>query len=213
MLIMSEEDDYDDGPALTALQFKALSWAISVAPDFWCVDAGCLYRDENGNEYIDHLAVGDDLPSKHKHRYDKPFYEKMAVASKVFGKRLLPYAERALTTSELDPIPLTTAEELILDALVREAQRQIDDETWHYEEVHEWGETREKNDDVWPEPTHADRDWGMFTSVALWDRDFEMLFDDASDGIERDDHPIAQQLGFANLEFKDWFEPFGGLKP
>lgn len=64
------------------------------------------------------------------------------------------------------------------------------------------------NEDPWPEPTPQDHDWSLFTSVTYWDLDFEILFESASDGLESADHPIAKALGFANLEFKDWFKPF-----
>lgn len=43
--------------------------------------------------------------------------------------------------------------------------------------------------------------------MSFEDRDFEWLYDFSKDGVT-DDHEVARLAGFANLSFRDWFEPF-----
>ncbi|MCA1602384.1 MAG: hypothetical protein LC776_12325 [Acidobacteria bacterium] len=47
----------------------------------------------------------------------------------------------------------------------------------------------------------------MLDDVGFEDRDFEWLYNLSHDGIT-DDPRLAEQLGFANLGFEEWFEPF-----
>jgi hypothetical protein len=44
-------------------------------------------------------------------------------------------------------------------------------------------------------------------SLSFEDRDFEWLYDLTHDGVT-DDPEIKARVGFANLGFDDWFEPF-----
>ena len=48
--------------------------------------------------------------------------------------------------------------------------------------------------------------FGDFASLAFEDRDFEILYDMASDGIE--DTQVGVSMGDGNLEFGEWFDPF-----
>ncbi len=50
-------------------------------------------------------------------------------------------------------------------------------------------------------------DFDDFRDAFFEDLDFEFLYDDAYDGIEKAD--IAEGMGIANLAFADWFERFG----
>lgn len=50
-------------------------------------------------------------------------------------------------------------------------------------------------------------DFEAFYDSLFEDTDFEYLFDDAYDGIEKTD--LAETMGMTNLAFADWFKRFG----
>lgn len=50
-------------------------------------------------------------------------------------------------------------------------------------------------------------DFGAFEQELFEDLDFEMLYDNAYDGIE--ETAFAEELGVVNLAFADWFTSFG----
>jgi hypothetical protein len=53
----------------------------------------------------------------------------------------------------------------------------------------------------------ADQAFERFQEVYFEDRDFEMLFDDSTDGLDQVPE-VATALGFESLAFEDWFKPF-----
>lgn len=50
-------------------------------------------------------------------------------------------------------------------------------------------------------------DYSDFRQSLFEDLDFELIYEDAVDGIESGD--VAETLGIANLAFADWFTRFG----
>ena len=50
-------------------------------------------------------------------------------------------------------------------------------------------------------------DFGLLEEYLFEDLDFEFLYDNSSDGIERS--AVAETIGMENLPFADWFERFG----
>ena len=54
-----------------------------------------------------------------------------------------------------------------------------------------------------------DYDWGACVDLLFQDTDVLMLFDAGLDGIEDPEGEINQALGMANLQAREWFEPFG----
>ena len=81
----------------------------------------------------------------------------------------------------LDPLPSCTAEELALHILIEQAKTQLLADA-------------------------IESDFSLFESLAFEDRDFEILYDMASDGIE--DTQVGASMGYGNLQFNEWFEPF-----
>ncbi len=80
-------------------------------------------------------------------------------------------------------IPLScVAEELAADVLIREAEALLDQRG-----------VKANFDDLY--------------DALFEDLDFEYLYDDAYDGIEKDD--IAETMGITNLAFADWYTRFG----
>ena len=81
----------------------------------------------------------------------------------------------------LAPLPSCTAEALALHILIEQARNQL-----HAEAI---------------EP-----DFSLFESLAFQDLDFEVLYDMSIDGIE--DTQVGASMGYGNLQFNEWFEPF-----
>ncbi|HEV8191410.1 MAG TPA: hypothetical protein VGP82_07975 [Ktedonobacterales bacterium] len=78
--------------------------------------------------------------------------------------------------------PSCVAEELAADVLIREAEAILDQQSVkaHFDDLYD---------------------------AFFEDLDFEYLYDDAYDGIEKAD--IAETMGITNLAFADWFKRFG----
>lgn len=57
------------------------------------------------------------------------------------------------------------------------------------------------------ETTDEETDFNAFKELLFEDIDFELLYDNAFDGIE--ETQLAEKLGIANLAFADWFTSFG----
>ena len=78
--------------------------------------------------------------------------------------------------------PSSTAEELVLHAVIARARDELG-------------------------PLGEDDPYADFVEVTFQDTDVLLLFDPAMDGVEKSD--VAARMGFANLKFEEWFEPFG----
>jgi len=117
------------------------------------------------------------LPEKYLHRYNQLFARQFLACLMTVAWKL----------TSPDPQWLAcVGEELALDALLRQAEIQLDVEGEH-------------------------ADFGDFEDVAFEDTDFKVLFDPAWDGIE--DSEVGEYLRMANLHLADWFKPFRESDP
>lgn len=154
---------------LAKSHIDALEAACEILADEYAADIRSLERGDPSEE----TSMAGYLPRKYILRYDLAFAELFKAA---FGSVV-----NKLWAKECYVLD-STAEELALDSIVREA------EVW----LEEHGK-------------HAKLD-GFYDSV-FWDTDFEYLFDPKMDGIETDEE-IAKQMNLVNLEFDRWFVPF-----
>ena len=124
-------------------------------------------------------ALGDCLPERYLYRYTPLFLKQFVVCIITVTWKL----------AQPEHMPLSSlAEELAAWALVRKAQTLI-----------EMGE--EEGGQTIDDP------FEKFIDTYFEDLDFEYLFDDAYDGIEKEVE-LVQVLGMASLSLQDWFKPF-----
>lgn len=121
-------------------------------------------------------AISNHLPSRYASYYDGLFAREWTTTVAVVGWKLAQSGKPKLAC---------VAEELALNALIREAITQL--------EMHD-----EASDEAV---------WGDFRDVAFEDEDFLYLFDPAFDGIENDPEAI-EHLTLVGLPFPEWFKPF-----
>lgn len=146
--------------------------------------AAIVYLDEcyaavqrcAAGERFAEMDVAAHLPPRYAHYYDGLFAKEWTTTVAVVGWKL---------SQRERPMFSCLAEELALNALIREAEVQL--------ELHGG-----RSD-------HAR--WGDFRDWALEDQDFLYLFDPAFDGIE-DDAVAKERFTFVGLPFAEWFMPF-----
>ena len=148
---------------------------------------------EARHEAFESMISGGILPRKHLLRYDTEFLRDFDLClESVAFKLVSPRSEHLGCTGE----------ELALAAVFGHLDYVIDEELIG-EKILEQTKCVASREDIKEEMNDLH-------SMMIEDADYEILFDDAMDGLESDDSPVARQLGFANLEFKDWFVPFNG---
>ena len=137
-----------------------------------------LKNIEGPKDLID-TTLGDCLPKRYLYSYT-PLFLKQFVVSLIIVVRKLAQPEHKSLSS--------LAEELAAWAIVSKAQSLI-----------------EMEEDM-GEKTMRDP-FDRFIDIYFEDLDFEYLFDEAYDGIDKESE-LAQMLGMASLSLKDWFKPF-----
>ncbi|MFJ4598437.1 tetratricopeptide repeat protein [Streptomyces griseoluteus] len=95
------------------------------------------------------------------------------------------------------PLPTCTGEEMALHIAIDHASSMVVDEPEFVADL-----VRELP------PHHDDWDWELCVSSLFEDIDVLFLYEPWSQGIEDPDSFLNQQMGIANLEAPDWFEPF-----
>lgn len=149
---------------------------------------GIVQDAVNDDECLDSVIDYGFLPAKHRLHYSPAFLRAFAMLVSIAGRKVASQGEEALTC---------TAEEIAFSAIYKVASDAFSKKPFFWT----------RND----RPNKGERRAGAlsdFYSLANEDRDFEMLFDGAQDGIEDDDGPVARRLGFVNLGIKNWFDPF-----
>ncbi|HJS93738.1 MAG TPA: hypothetical protein VJ741_05705 [Solirubrobacteraceae bacterium] len=121
-------------------------------------------------------AIAEHLPTRFEPYYDGLFAKEWTTTVAIVGWKL---------AQEGRPKLACLAEELALNALIREAITQL--------EIHD----QDSDDGA----------WGDFRDLAFEDEDFLYLFDPAFDGIE-DDPEATEHLTLVGLPFAQWFKPF-----
>lgn len=157
---------------LTESHREALAAAFTILCDdfFDAYDPGAP-----GFDFMEDTRLGSYLPPRHRLRYDASFARRFFLTFSTVGWKLAQPVEDSLMLS-------CVAEELALDALIREAE--------------EWLKSVRR----------IDTDFSDFRDSAFQDADFEYLFDDRWDGVDEDAE--AADLGLTQLRFDRWFEPF-----
>lgn len=125
---------------------------------------------------FDDTFLANYLPRSFAHRYSLGFFKRFLLALVSVGTKL----------ASGDVVQLSsTAEELAFNAIVESAKIGLEVGTM-----------------LDADPERLD----IFAEEVLEDRDFEMLFYDEFDGVEKSS--IAEDMGVANLSFEQWFTPF-----
>lgn len=119
--------------------------------------------------------VGSYLPERYLYKYTPIFLKKFGVCLITVAWKLA--QPKRLMLSSL-------AEELAALIIIREAKRELEDES----------------------DTEVANPFDAFIDTFFEDTDFEFLYEDRFDGIEETE--LAQSLGISSLAFKDWFVPF-----
>jgi hypothetical protein len=138
-----------------------------------CYDA--LHSTPGHASFVE-TAIAEHLPPRYERYYDGLFAKEWTTAVAVVGWKLAQRERPALSC---------VAEELALNALIREAVTQL--------EMHDQESDRAA--------------WDDFRDLAFEDEDFGYLFDPAFDGIENDPEAV-RELTLVGLPFPEWFKPF-----
>ena len=137
-----------------------------------------LKNIEDPKDLVD-TTLGDCLPERYVYRYTPLFLKQFVVCIITVVWKLAQPEHQPLSS---------LGEELAAWALVRKAQTLME-----MEEEAGGPKTRDP--------------FGRFIDTYFEDLDFEYLFDEAYDGIDKEAE-LAQVLGMASLSLKDWFKPF-----
>jgi len=137
------------------------------------------------------------LPRKHMTLYTPDFLDAFAMSAFVVARKV--------ASSSRSHMLVCTAEELAFRAMVMVTMNALG-----------------KNPFFWPKGLMKQETKGRrrrlrnkldrFETLAIEDRDVDLLFDMKLDGIEDKDHPAAIQTGIVNLSPRDWFSPFADRK-
>lgn len=126
-------------------------------------------------------AIGEWMPRRFLLRYDAVFADRLLAEA----RRLEGTLEKGRAASWAYPhegFLNSVAEEMLMAIVVDLADEQ--------------SSSLEQSEDL-----------EALRSLSFEDRDFEWLYDLSHDGVT-DDPVIKAQVGFANLGFDEWFEPF-----
>jgi hypothetical protein len=126
-------------------------------------------------------AIGEWMPRRFLLRYDAPFADRLLAEAKTLHRRL-DEGRAAGWAYPHEGFLNSVAEEMLMAIVIDLA----DERSWSPEES---------------------EDLETLRTLSFEDRDFEWLYDLSHDGVT-DDPEIKAQVGFANLGFDDWFEPF-----
>jgi hypothetical protein len=143
----------------------------------WIIDH-CFenYNDLNNPEDFEDTILGGHLPSRYLYKYTPLFYKKFAVCVITVAWKL----------AQPRHMPLSSvAEELAAWAIIKEAQALTEED----EDGEAIKEILEK-----------------FIDVYFEDLNFQFLFDNAYDGIDKIE--AGEMLDMTSLAFEDWFKPF-----
>jgi len=182
-----------DGDNDWALSGEA--WVLILAAADHVVDD---YRDDleslrAGTQAFRDTAMFQQLPPLHLARYDAAFAEAFLTATNGVATKLRraheeawPYPTEALLGS--------VAEELAMEAILVGAEFQAD-------LLLDSGALSPSRQ------AELTEEFEVLREVSFKDRDFEFLFDAGKDGAV-EDPDLQTQMGFLNLTFADWFNPF-----
>jgi hypothetical protein len=182
--------DEDDDWALSGE-----AWELVLAAADHVVDD---YRDDleslrAGTQAFRDTAMFQQLPPLHLARYDAAFAEAFLTATNGVATKLRraheeawPYPTEALLGS--------VAEELAMEAILVGAEFQAD-------LLLDSGALSPSRQ------AELTEEFETLREVSFKDRDFEFLFDPGKDGAV-EDPDLQTQMGFLNLTFADWFNPF-----
>jgi hypothetical protein len=182
--------DEDDDWALSGE-----AWELVLAAADHVVDD---YRDDlesllAGTQAFRDTAMFQQLPPLHLARYDAAFAEAFLTATNGVATKLRraheeawPYPTEALLGS--------VAEELAMEAILVGAEFQAD-------LLLDSGALSPSRQ------AELTEEFEVLREVSFKDRDFEFLFDAGKDGAV-EDPDLQTQMGFLNLTFADWFNPF-----
>jgi hypothetical protein len=137
-----------------------------------------LLRD--GGSYEDTVAVSEHLPAVYARHYTPELVAQWAGSVETVAHKLAVYPDTYLAT---------TAEELAGHALIAYCETLIDEREGELED-----------------PDGVREKFAEAHDLAFEDHDVLLLFDARFDGIEGSD--IAETMGMANLNVRDWFRPF-----
>ncbi len=182
--------DEDDDWALSGE-----AWELVLAAADHVVDD---YRDDleslrAGTQAFRDTAMFQQLPPLRLARYDAAFAEAFLTATNGVATKLRraheeawPYPTEALLGS--------VAEELAMEAILVGAEFQAD-------LLLDSGALSPSRQ------AELTEEFEVLREVSFKDRDFEFLFDAGKDGAV-EDPDLQTQMGFLNLTFADWFNPF-----
>lgn len=173
---------FSDGDAEEEFRLGEGSWDLLISAVHELTER---LRDD-----VDELRTGspvvetnlvDLMPRRFIPRYDRAFAERLAETSADLAKRL-EGARGSGFAYPYESFLKSVAEEMLLSQAIQIAT----DESTSPHEIEELEVLQE---------------------LSFEDRDFEWLYNFSHDGVT-DDHEVARVAGFANLRFRDWFEPF-----
>lgn len=196
---------------LTQREQRALQIACDMLIDEVFED---LKNIENTEDIVD-TVLGDCLPPRYLYKYTPLFLKQFVVCIITVAWKLAQPEHKPLSS---------IAEELAAWAIVEKAQGviemeedtgiEMDSEIKEAEveavagidgEVEMEDEDTETDEDM--EREGVDEPFEAFIATYFEDTDFEFLFDDAYDGIDKAPM-VAEMMGMTSLSFDDWFKPF-----
>jgi hypothetical protein len=161
---------------LTSRAQEALEAGCNWLIDHSFEDYVTLSESRNSVEDISQTVLGEHLPDRYVNKYTPFFFKQFTICIVTVAWKL----------AQPDHYPLSSvAEELAAWAIINQAKALTEED--------EDGEAIEESLDT-------------FEDVYFDDLDFEFLFDDAYDGLDKDE--LNQELALSSLSFDDWFKPF-----
>jgi hypothetical protein len=135
-----------------------------------------LSKSKNIAEDIDQTVLGEHLPDRYLSKYTPFFFKQFTVCIVTVAWKLAQPEHYSLSS---------VAEELAAWAIINQAKALTEED-----------EDGEVIADI----------LDQFEDAYFEDLDFEFLFDDAYDGIDKDE--VNRELGISSLSFDNWFKPF-----
>jgi hypothetical protein len=138
-------------------------------------------QDVRGGVQAAETAIGEWMPRRFLLRYDAAFADGLLAGAKTLRRRL-DEGRAAGWAYPHEGFLNSVAEEMLMAIIIDLAD--------------ERSSSPQESEDL-----------EALRSLSFEDRDFEWLYDLTHDGVT-DDPEIKARVGFANLGFDDWFEPF-----